>query len=57
MNRELNIQQLVSYLTGNCSKKKEQKVEQWLTMSNENMMLFDDFKQVWDATAVNNDPC
>lgn len=57
MSRELDIQQLVSYLTGNCSKKSEEKVEQWLTMSNENMMLFDDFKQVWDATAVKNDPC
>lgn len=57
MNKELDIQQLVSYLTGNCSQKVEEKVEQWLTMSNENMMLFDDFKQVWDATAVNNDPC
>lgn len=57
MSKELNIQQLVSYLTGNLSKKNEEKVEQWLTMSNENMMLFDDFKQVWDATAVTNDPC
>ena len=57
MNRELNIQKLVSYLTGNSSVKDEKKVEEWLTMSNENMMLFDDFKQVWDATTVKNDPC
>ncbi len=57
MSKELDIQQLVSYLTGNSSKKTEAKVEQWLMMSNENMMLFDDFKQVWDSTAVKNDPC
>ncbi len=57
MNRELDIQQLVSYLTGNCSKKEQGLVEQWLNMSDDNMSLFDEFKQAWDYTSVRNDSC
>lgn len=57
MNKELNIQQLVSYVTGNCSKKQQESAEQWLNMSNDNMMLFDELKQVWDLTAANNESC
>ena len=57
MNKELNIQQLVSYVTGNCSKNDQKLVEQWLDMSDDNMMLFDEFKQVWDYTSVKNDSC
>lgn len=57
MNKELNIQQLVSYLTGNCSKEEQGLVEQWLALSNDNMMLFDEYKQVWDSTSVINDSC
>lgn len=57
MNQELNIQQLVSYLTGNCSLKEQESVEQWMTMSKENALLFDEFKQVWDLSVVNSDSC
>lgn len=57
MNTELNIQQLVSYLTGNCSKDEQKLVEQWMTMSKENVMLFEEFKQVWDHSTVKSDSC
>lgn len=57
MNQELNIQQLVSYLTGNCSLQEQESVEQWMIMSKENTLLFDEFKQVWDLSVVNNDSC
>ncbi|MBC8321314.1 MAG: FecR domain-containing protein [Bacteroidetes bacterium] len=57
MNKELNIQQLVSYITGNCSKKERELVELWLGTSNENMLLFNEFKMVWDASAPQNASC
>ena len=57
MNKEFDIQQLVSYLTGNCSKKEQELVEQWLHMSDDNMGLFNEFKQAWDYTSVKNDSC
>jgi len=57
MNRELNIQKLVSYLTNNCSKEEQELVEKWINMSSENAMLYDDFKKVWETTTSNSDSC
>ena len=57
MTDELNIQRLVSYLTGNCSKKEQELVEQWLGMSDDNRMLFNDFTQIWSSTAADNSSC
>lgn len=55
MNKELDIQQLVSYLTGNCSSKEQIMVEQWISMSEENKMLFDEFKLVWGNSDSKHD--
>lgn len=52
MNKEFNIAHLVSYITGNCSKQTREMVEQWLALSNNNVMLFDDLKKAWDHTSV-----
>ncbi len=57
MNKEFNIQQLVSYLTGNCSKNEQKVVEHWLTLSDENMLLYEEFKQVWESSAAGGDSC
>ena len=57
MTDELNIQRLVSYLTGNCSKKEQELVEQWLGMSDDNRMLFNDFKQAWASSAAVSQSC
>ena len=55
MNKELDIQQLISYLTGNCSSDEQMKVEQWINLSEENKMLFDEFKLVWENSGSNVD--
>jgi len=52
MNRDFDIDQLVSYLTGNSSKKEQLLVEQWIALSEENMLLFDEFKKVWDSSSI-----
>lgn len=57
MTDELNIQRLVSYITGNCSKKEQELVEQWLGMSDDNRMLFNDFKQAWASSAAVSQSC
>ena len=57
MTDELNIQRLVSYITGNCSKKEQELVEQWLGMSDDNRMLFKDFKQAWASSAAVSQSC
>jgi len=55
MNKEFNIHQLVSYLTGNCSKEEQLLVEQWIALSDDNMLLFDELKKVWDSSSVKTD--
>ncbi len=57
MSKELDIQQLVSYLTQNCSKGEELMVEQWINSSEDNKVLFDEFKLVWENSAIKNDSC
>ncbi len=57
MDQEYNIQQLVSYLTGNCTKKEQELVKQWLNMSGDNMLMFNDFKRVWESSAIVDQSC
>lgn len=47
MNKEKNIQMLVSHLTGNCSNKEQLYVEKWINESSENMSVYNDLKKVW----------
>ncbi|MFK5857536.1 MAG: FecR domain-containing protein [Bacteroidota bacterium] len=54
MNKEFDIQQLVSYLTGNCSQKEQELVEQWIALSKDNMLLFDELKRVWNSSSIIN---
>ena len=55
MNKEFDIQKLVSYLTGNCSKKEQLMVENWIALSDDNALLFDEFKKVWNSSSVKTD--
>lgn len=57
MINDSNIQQLVSYLSGNCSKNEQKLVEEWIYMSTENKLLFDEFKLVWDHSSLSTDSC
>jgi len=57
VNKEFNIEQIVSYLTGNCSKDEQEIVEQWINLSKDNALLFEEFKQVWDLSTVKRDSC
>lgn len=57
MTDELNIQRLVSYITGNCSKKEQELVKQWLEISVDNRMLYKDFKQAWVSSATVSESC
>ena len=52
MSNEFHIQQLVSYLSGNCSKEEQLAVESWLKLSKDNQMMYNEFKQVWESTSV-----
>lgn len=51
MNRELEIQQLVSYVSGNCSADEQKSVEAWIKLSKDNELLYADYKRVWDSTS------
>ena len=55
MEKEIDIQQLVSCLTGNCSQKEQELVEQWIVLSSENALLYDELKLVWNSATVNNE--
>ena len=57
MEKEIDIQQLVLCLTGNCSQKEQELVEQWVALSNENASLYDELKLVWDSASLNNESC
>jgi ferric-dicitrate binding protein FerR (iron transport regulator) len=57
VNKDFNIQHLVSYLSGNCSKTEQEMVKEWISLSDDNMLLFEDFKKVWDTTTVENEVC
>lgn len=55
MNKEIEIQQLVSYITGNTSKKESEAVEYWISCSKENKLLYDEYSKVWNSTSVKTD--
>lgn len=57
MNKEFNIQLLVSYITGNCSTEEQKMVEEWLNISSENLKLLNEYKHVWENTTLNNNEC
>jgi transmembrane sensor len=54
MNKEFHIQQLVSYVSGNCSDEEQMAVELWMQLSEDNMMLYDEYRLVWDSTSARN---
>ncbi len=54
MNEELDIQRLVLYLTGNCSETERELVENWISMSTDNRLLFEEFKLVWETSSSKN---
>jgi len=56
MNQDLNIQLLVSFLSGNTSKEESILVEEWINLSDENTLLFDEFKKVWELSASKLEP-
>ncbi len=55
MEKEIDIQQIIACLTGNCSQKEQKLVEQWISMSSENALLYHELKLVWDSSSVEND--
>lgn len=52
MNKELEIQQLISYVSDNCSAEEQKSVEAWIKLSRDNEMLYTDYKQVWESTSA-----
>ncbi len=50
MYRESEIQQLVSYVTGNCSPDEQQAVISWVKLSKDNEKLYADYKMIWEST-------
>ena len=53
MNIESEIQQLVSYVSGNCSLDEQKSVDNWIKLSKDNEMLYADYKKIWESTKVN----
>ncbi len=54
MNNEFHIQQLVSYITGNCSEEEQMAVELWMQLSEDNMKLYEEFLLAWESSSVRN---
>ncbi len=52
MDKEFHIQQLVSYITDNCSTEEQNEVKIWLKSSKDNQVIYDDFLEVWNSTSV-----
>ncbi|NOY50876.1 MAG: DUF4974 domain-containing protein [Chlorobi bacterium] len=57
MNKEFNIQLLVSYLTGNCSDIERNQFEAWLAESEENKATLEEYKAVWNSSGINDNAC
>jgi ferric-dicitrate binding protein FerR (iron transport regulator) len=57
MNKEFNIQLLVSYLTGNCSDIERNQLEEWLAESEENKATLEEYKAVWNSSGINDNAC
>ena len=45
---------LRKYLSGNCSDGEKALVEEWLKQSPDNQIVYDDYKQLWNYTAIDN---
>jgi len=52
MSKELDIQLLVSYVSGNCSVDEQKAVEAWVNLSKDNEMLYADYQRIWNSTSV-----
>lgn len=50
MSKELEIQRLISYITGNCSDEEKLNVRQWIDSSEENGLLYSEYKLIWDKS-------
>lgn len=57
MKEDFNIQLLVSYLTGNCSKEEQKLVEGWLSESPENKVTLEEYRTVWASSGLNDSAC
>jgi len=57
MNKDFNIQLLVSYLTGNCSKGEQKQVEDWLSESPQNKEIMEEYRTVWSSSGLNDSDC
>ena len=49
-----NIELLGKYLSGKCSDREMATVEEWLKQSPENQAVYDEYKQLWSYTAIDN---
>jgi len=56
MNQDFNIQLLVSYLSGNASKEGNVLVKEWISLSDEHRLMFEEFKKVWELSASKLEP-
>lgn len=52
MNKELEIQQLVSCISGNCSLVEQEAVDAWVKLSKDNEVLYSEYKQAWESSSV-----
>lgn len=52
MSKELEIQQLISYVSGNCSAEEQKTVEAWVKLSPDNELLYADYQRVWESTSA-----
>ncbi len=57
MKEDFNIQLLVSYLTGNCSKEEQKQVEAWLSESPQNKAMLEEYRTVWASSGLNDSAC
>ena len=54
MNKEIDIQRLVAYVSGNLPENEIRDVEAWINLSHENKALFKEFKQIWEVSISNS---
>ncbi len=46
---------MVSNLNENCSESEQKAFEKWLLLSEENKMMYEDYRKVWENTSVDNE--
>lgn len=57
MNKEFNIDLLVSYVTGNCSSDEQKQVELWLNENPDNQNILEEYNSVWNSAGINDNDC